>query len=115
MTRLVLLALACSDLDGYSVHAPAFFGDCGRVPIEDYTAGEECIRLEDTSGTALFRLATSESCGGPPCLTLQPGETGLVLEKVKPGPAAEWTAERGPCDELAQCCGYYPETEWQCW
>jgi hypothetical protein len=113
---LILAVVACSD-DRFSVHTPNLFEQCGRMPIAEYTAeANECIRLEDINEKTLFRLATSESCGGPPCMTLHPGEKGYVLEKVKPGDPAEWDVQRGPCDQMAQCCGEYePCGGYCCW
>lgn len=104
MTRLLPLLLACSSLDpdGYSAHVPSQVG-CGRVAIASYTAEAECLKLEDTNGRTLFKRSTSDSCGGPACLVLQPGESGYVLEKAKFGEAAEWSVQGGPCEELAPC------------
>lgn len=96
---VALLLCACT----WETHAPSVLAPCPRVPIAVITAGEgECVRLQD-EGRALFKLDTSESCGGPACLRLEPGQTGLVLEKIKPGPAAEWGVTRGACDEVPSC------------
>ena len=114
---LILSLVACSD--DISVHTPNLLEKerCGRVPIAEYSAGpDECVRVEDLNGKTLFQLTTSESCGGPPCMTLRPGETGYVLEKVKPGYSAEWDVQRGACDALPQCCGEYePCGGYCCW
>ena len=49
-----------------------------------YTAGpDECVKLTDTNGRTLFKLTSSESCGGPPCIVLLPGHTASVLEKTR--------------------------------
>ena len=113
MIRLAVLALACSDY-GYVMHAPSLDG-CTRVAVAEYTAGAgECVKLSDVNGKTLFKAGTSESCGGPPCVGLQPGETGYALEKAKPGERAEWSVERGPCETVMRCCGDYLG-EWQCW
>ena len=99
MTRWALLLCACS----YGTHVPDITEPCPRVPIAAYTAGaEECILLDDVE-LALFKLDTSESCSGPPCLRLEPGQTAYVMEKIKPGPAARWTAQHGPCAEVPKC------------
>ena len=113
---LILAVVACSD-DRFSVHTPNLFEQCGRMPIAEYYAETaECIRLEDANGRALFKLTTSESCGGPPCMRLNPGESAYVLEKVKPGDPAQWDVQRGPCDELPPCCGEYePCGGYCCW
>ena len=117
MIRAFLLALACSDA---SVHAPdvgaIVSGDpCGRVPVATYTAEQECVRLADMNGETLFKLTESTSCGGPPCMFLQQGESGYALARVKPGHEPEWSVEYGTCEELPACCGYYPGDEWRCW
>jgi hypothetical protein len=88
--RLSLLLAACS------VHAPTLNG-CPRAIVEVVTAGEECVRLESVRD-ALFRLDTSESCGGPPCLVLEPGQTAYVLERIRPGFPAEWRAVPVDCE-----------------
>lgn len=98
MTRLALL-LCCCSLD---THAPGL-DLCPRVPVASVTAGPgECVRLESTRD-ALFRLAESESCGGPACLVLREGETALVLERVRPSEGAEWRETRGSCEEMPPC------------
>lgn len=113
MTRLALLCLACSS----SAHAPDLSGyldgdACGRVPVATYTAGADCLKLEDVHG-ALFRMADSTSCGGPPCVLLKPGETAYALEKVKPAAeGASWSVTPVDCSE--QCCGDYLG-RYQCW
>ncbi len=111
---LTIVIAGCGDV---SIHTPQPFDRCGRVEIATYTApADECLRLEDTSGTTLFRLSTSESCGGPPCITLQPGETGFVLERIKPDTAAAWDAQIGACDALPKCCrDYDPCGGFCCW
>lgn len=103
MTRLSALLLACSfEPSDYSAHMPVN-PDCGRVAIAEYQAEADCVRLSDANGRALFKLSTSESCGGPECILLKPGETGYVLEKVKLGERAEWDVQVGACDELPKC------------
>ncbi len=99
MTRLALFLLACSD--GIAMHPPDL--GCQRVPVAVYEAGGDCVLLEDANGRALFRLSTSESCGGPPCLLLLPGEVGYALELSYPGEPARWTVGRGSCEELEGC------------
>jgi hypothetical protein len=94
-----LLLLGC-DL---TTHPPNLLELCPRVEVAAYTAEAGCVRLQDTNGMTLFRLSTSESCGGPPCLLLEPGQTGYALEKIRPSPDAEWFVEHGPCAELAAC------------
>lgn len=113
MTRLSALLLCCS----FEAHAPdvgsALGGDyCGRVAVAEYTVGANCLKLSDFGGETLFRLSDSQSCGGPPCVVLQPGETAFALVKTKPGPEAMWSVEPVACDEL--CCGEYLGEE-QCW
>jgi hypothetical protein len=118
MTRLsLLLALSCSDYASHSPDVGGYLsGDyCGRIPIATYTAGpNECVRLSDWEGETIFRFDTSESCGGPPCEVAYPGETLLALEKFKDHGMAEWTVERGSCEELGECCGFYLDED-QCW
>jgi len=107
MTRLALLLLSCADA---SVHMPDPFSDCNRVEVAAYTAGDECIRLEDTNGRTLFKLSTSESCGGPPCITIHPGETAYALELDRfIAEAADWTVQTGPCESLGECCADFYE------
>jgi hypothetical protein len=115
MTRLSALLLACS-LETHSPDVGGYLsGDaCGRVPVATYTADSECIRLSDWGGETLFRAAESESCGGPPCIWLAPGQTGLALEKLKDKGSAEWSVEVGDCAEIGECCGFYLDRE-QCW
>jgi hypothetical protein len=94
-----LLLCACS----YTAHPPLLNG-CPRVEVEAYTAGAlECVLLEDTNGLTLFRLESSESCGGPACLRLDPGQTGYALEKIRPGPEAEWSVLQDACAEVPRC------------
>ncbi len=100
--RIVAFGVA---LLGCSVHVPELTdGLCARVETEAYTAGEnECLLLEDLNGLTLFKYETSESCGGPPCLRLEPGQTGYVLEKARPGTPAQWQVTRGVCAAVPQC------------
>lgn len=102
MTRLaLLLALACGDL---TTNVPNLTSPtCPRVEIAVYTAGpDECIRLLDKDG-ALFKLATSESCSGPPCVRLEPGETAYVMAKIRPGPEPVWSVKADSCDAVPEC------------
>lgn len=93
MWRLCALLLLSCDL---RMHPPGIDA-CPRVEVEAYTAGErECVLLTSERDT-LFRLAASDSCGGPPVLCLHPGETGYALERVRPAAPAEWSVIRGPC------------------
>ncbi len=97
---LALLLVAC----GYDTHVPNITNLCPRAEAEAYTAGpDECVTLWDTNGLTLFKLDTSDSCGGPPCLELGPGETAYALEKIKPGPPAQWAWYRGPCESAPTC------------
>jgi hypothetical protein len=97
---LVLLLVGC----GYDTHVPNITDLCPRAELEAYTAGpEECITLWDVNGLTLFKLSTSDSCGGPDCLELGPGETGYALEKIKPGEPAQWGWYRGPCESAPTC------------
>ena len=99
MMRFAILLCACT----WETHAPNALDPCPRVPVAVITAGaEECVRLQDEA-RALFKLDASESCGGPACLRLEPGQTGMVLEKIKPGPAAEWSMVRGACRSVPPC------------
>ncbi len=95
-------AVSCGDLE---THSPSFTDPtCFRVPIAQYTAPDNgCIRLKDKNGLSLFKLDTSESCGGPDCLRLESGETGIVLAKVRPGPEPSWLVFSGACDEVPEC------------
>lgn len=90
---------------GCSVNTPNLSQPfCTRVEVETHTAAEdECILLRDENGLTLFKLDTSDSCGGPPCLRLEPGQSGYVLEKLRPGPPAEWSVTRGACGAVPQC------------
>ena len=97
---LALLTAGCSSVNPPDISQPF----CTRVEILAVTALEhECILLEDQNGLTLFKLDTSQSCGGPPCLRLIPKETAYVLEKMRPGPDAEWTTTRGACVQVPQC------------
>lgn len=103
MRWLALLALACSDV---SLHSPSVLDPfCTRVAIETYTApAETCIRLVDANGLTLFKRSDSDSCGGPPCLRLLPGETAFVLAKLRPDTAEPaWLVEIDDCDETPEC------------
>ena len=76
---------------------------CPRVEIAVYTAGpDSCIRLLDKDG-ALFKLATSESCSGPSCVRLEPGETAYVMGRIRPAPEPTWLVYYGTCDEVPEC------------
>jgi hypothetical protein len=101
MTRAVLLLAACSDL---ATHAPDLGHLCSRAVVAEYTAPPgECVRLDDANGRSLFRLSTSEDCGGPACIRFGDGQTALVLEPLAPGPQAEWFFWQGPCGEVPWC------------
>lgn len=103
MARLAAVLLAaCTEID---LHAPDLGSPtCARVEVAAYTAGDdECITLRDANGLTLFRRAESESCGGPPCLRLEPGESALVLAKMSPGPEPEWQVERDACRLVTDC------------
>lgn len=94
MRLLTLLSLSCAPQ-----HVPSLLDTCPRVEVAAYTAETGCLLLRDQANT-LFKLDTSESCGGPPCLLLEPGQTGYALEKVRPGFPATWTVTPGDCEEL---------------
>ena len=95
-----MIAVGCSSVNPPNITQPL----CTRVEIVALTAGDdECILLEDQNGLTLFKLDTSTSCGGPPCLRLDPGRTGYVLEKMRPGPDAQWNETRGACDVVPHC------------
>lgn len=99
MTRLALLALACS----FETHVPNVTEPCSRAIVAEYTApAGECMRLDDAGG-ALFRLSTSDDCGGPACIRFCDGATAYALEKLRPGPAAEWTMRQGAPGDVPFC------------
>ncbi len=83
--------------------------------VETYTAGPlECVRLDDRNGLTLFKLADSDSCGGPNCLHFSNGQTAYALEKIKPGEPAQWSFWRGSCADILFCegepvCDEHPE------
>jgi hypothetical protein len=97
---------------GCNMHPPDLSEPfCARTEVEAYSAGDaECVLLDDSNGLTLFKLETSESCGGPPCLRLEPGQVGYALEKIKPTAGAEWNVTRGACDQVPQC-GDEPRVE----
>jgi hypothetical protein len=100
MTRLALLALACS----LETNVPNISDPCSRAVIASYTAPpEECVRLDDANGLALFRLSTSQDCGGPSCIRYGEEQTAYVLEKIAPNAGAEWAMRHGPCSEIPYC------------
>jgi hypothetical protein len=107
---LCFLVLACGEL-------PEITGGqlCPRVATESHTAGPDvCVRLDDQNGMTLFRLSTSEDCGGPPCLRLTPGQTGYVLEKLAPSTPAVWSYWVDSCENIPFCphseiCDEQPE------
>jgi hypothetical protein len=101
MTRFpFFLAMSCSD---FSTHVPNITAPCSRAAVaEVISQPDECVRLDDAGG-ALFRLTTSEDCGGPACIRYCDGAAAFVLEKLRPGPAAEWTERRGTPDEVPFC------------
>jgi hypothetical protein len=92
MRFVVLLLAGCS----YSAHVPDMLDPCPRAVVEVVTAESECARLVSEWDT-LFRFDSSGSCGGPPCLVLEPGQTAYVLERIRPAPPAEWRVEWGEC------------------
>lgn len=101
----LILTLGCSEV---SVHMPNPLNECNRIEVETHTALLQCTRLQDTNGRTLFKLSTSESCGGPPCLVIHPGETAYVLELDRlVAEAGEWTVQTGPCEEMEPCCADY--------
>ena len=111
MTRLLPLLLSCS-VDVPPINGALDGDGCGRTAVAEYTAHDGCVKLQDTNGKTLFKLDTSDSCGGPPCIVLLPGETGFALELVKLDGRGQWTVEPVSCD--AQCCGEYLG-RFQCW
>jgi len=111
MRVLLLLLVSCSDS-----HIPAIYGaldgnECGRVAVAEYTAENSCIKLDNIRET-LFKLKSSESCGGPPCLVIQLGDTAYALEKSTSFKPAEWSVSEVDCSE--QCCADYLG-KFQCW
>lgn len=99
----VIGALAC-DLD---MHAPSILSDrlCPRVPIATFTVPKteaehpECWLLVSTDG-ALFRLETSDSCGGPAELCVHPGETAYALALIRPHDPISWVVYTGNCADI---------------
>ena len=86
------------------MHPPDILSPCPRAVVEVYTApADGCVTLWDVNGLTLFKLETSDSCGGPDCLELGAGETGYALEKLKPGTPAQWAWYVGPCESAPSC------------
>lgn len=102
MTRILAFLLLACDVE---FHAPDITDPtCARMAIAVYTApAGKCVRLSDQNGLTLFRLAESDSCGGPSCIVLQPGQTALALRKVAPGPDPHWHIETDECDAFTTC------------
>jgi hypothetical protein len=101
--RIAVLALLVGCGDPINLHPPSVLDPCPRAAIEHYTAApDECLTLVSVHDT-LFRLDTSDSCGGPPCLALLPGESAYVLERLRPAAPAMWSVWRGPCAFQPAC------------
>lgn len=95
MSRLLCLLLAaCGD---FTTHPPDITELCPRVEVAAYTAPDDGCLLLESERDALFRLDSSENCGGPAVLCLRPGETGYALERVRPAAPARWTVTPVHC------------------